>query len=138
MAKPKHNRHPARGGISSRSVRADFPLVQSANRPIIRGLPRNSASPLISTVLDDTKKQVRRPGLRLSPVLSSRATHRVERVPSPWEKVFSVVSLPKRAITCAKRSIRREVLHALKLTSKGAGARSRARTIDSKEICHGR
>lgn len=88
----------------------------------------NSTPPLMRTVLGD-----RTPGLatRSSPVVRSRATGR-SRLVTPWEQVRLISpELTKRAMVCARRTIRREVLFATKATGKGSksprGPRSKVR-----------
>lgn len=60
-------------------------------------------------------------------------------VSRPWT-AFTPIRLgytqPKRVLTCIRRKQRKEVLHALKKTGKGSGAKKHARwTIDSKYKC---
>lgn len=77
----------------------------------------HSTRTLMRTVLGD-----RTPGLasRFSPVVRSRATGR-SRVVTPWEQVRLISpQLTNRAMVCARRTIRREVLFALKGTGKGS------------------
>lgn len=82
-------------------------------------------SPLIRTVLEipSSSQPPPRRGLRSSPVVAVRATGRSsqKRVRSPFLNATTLTpQLTERAIICAKRTIRREVLFARKRTGKGA------------------
>lgn len=80
----------------------------------------HSTPALMRTVLGD-----RTAGLatRSSPVVRSRATGR-SRLVTPWEQArFISPQLTNRAMVCARRSIRREVLFAIKGTGKGSKAK---------------
>lgn len=82
-------------------------------------------SPLIRTVLVEPEVLQPRPrrGQMASPAVQSRATGRSSdrRIRSPFLNATMVTpELTERAILCAKRSIRREVLFATKQTGKGA------------------
>lgn len=99
---------------------------------------RRTVRPLIRTVLTDTLSPRR--GTRTHLDAMRRAVLR-SRSPSPWRtddnNLFRFDSPPPlpRAMICAKRSIRREVLFALSRTSSGAGALRRKWTPDSNVRC---
>lgn len=83
--------------------------------------------PLISTVLPERApfQSPPRRGKRQSPTLAVRATARSSdvRTRSPFLNATMVTpQLTARALECAKRGIKREVLFALKKTGKGAKA----------------
>lgn len=85
---------------------------------------RSVRTPLIRTVLPEPVRVPQR-SQRSSPVVSSRATGRSSdvQVRSPFRgAVFLTPQLTERAIACAKRGIRREVLFATKRTAKGSGS----------------
>lgn len=102
-------------------ARAPLALVHPASRRTVR--------PLIRTVLTDTRQ-----GTRRHLDVSRRAVLR-SRSPSPWTTDPWVETPPlPRSLTCARRSIRKEVLFALGQT--GSGSRSpRRRTAESKTRC---
>lgn len=93
--------------------------------PIRQGFFTHSASPLIRTVLPEPAPPVRlfpKPGIR-SALIRTRATGRSsDRVTrSPFNQaVMLSPELTQRAIICAKRTIRKEVLFATKRTGKGS------------------
>jgi hypothetical protein len=119
--------------LSPRVRAASLPLSQYAN-PRFRTKKVRSAISLISTVPDDTFRRQVHPSLsRHSPVNIARAVHRISRFPN--RILGPVVSLPQRAMRCASRAIRREVLFALKQTGKGSRAPSRRRNSTSSERC---
>lgn len=73
-------------------------------------------------------------GYRKSSLYPVRATMRT-RVVSSLRQEIEGRRLADRALACAKRTIRKEVIFALRLTSKGAGARRRLRRFDSSTRC---
>lgn len=103
------------------------------------GPPRNSASPLISTVLVVPQDPPRWGGSRESPRIRVYASHRstgaARKASSPFGQVVDApVQLSNRAIVCARRGVRREVLFAQRKT--GRGARSpRQRAYNSYVRC---
>lgn len=108
-------------------------LVHPARRPTVR--------PLIRTVRTDTQSP--RQSTRRHLDAARRAVLR-SRSPSPWttgplasfgpDVYVETPPLP-RSITCAKRTIRKEVLFALGRTSAGSGAKQRRRNPDSNVRC---
>lgn len=70
-----------------------------------------------------------------SPQLAVRATGRSRSVGSLIQDVIHPPRLLARAIVCAKRSIRREVLFAFGVRSKGSGSGNRRRSSSSKFRC---
>lgn len=94
---------------------------------------RRTVRPLIRTVLTDTRQVYQ---ARRSPDVPRRAAaRRSTRQISPWGPISMDATPPlARDLTCAKRSIRREVLFAIKGT--GVGSRSSRRiTAESKVRC---
>lgn len=92
--------------------------------------PTPVRSPLIRTVLEipAPPQPPPRRGSRRSPVVQVRATFRSSdrQTRSPFLNATAVTpELTERAIICAKRTIRREVLFANKQTGKGAKAPKR-------------
>lgn len=94
--------------------------------------------PLIRTVLTDTRQATRR---HLD--ASRRAVLR-SRSPSPWttgpladfgSDVYVEKAPLQRSLTCARRTIRREVLFATRRTPAGSAAASRRRNSESKTRC---
>lgn len=89
---------------------------------------------LIRTVLPEPVPRFQAPprrGKRLSPAVAVRATMRSSdrAVRSPFQNATMVTpDLTSRAILCAKRSIRREVIFATKSTGKGSRAPRRKRS----------
>lgn len=120
---------PALGHTVSRY--RDLPTAQSLD-DIVEAFSNPSASPLIRTVLVDSNYQpAPRRGIRASPVVRSRATGRSSqrRVRSPFLNATTLTpQLTERAILCAKRTIRREVLFAVKRTGRGARSPRRPRS----------
>jgi len=116
--------YPYRGSVfppSSASPTLDHPARPRTVRRLIR------------TVLTDTHpRNQTRAHLNVSrrAVLRSRTPH------DPWsaDRLVSSGPLYERNFICARRSIRREVLFALKATGRGAGA-PRRRTEESKVRC---
>lgn len=98
-----------------------------------------SVDDLIHTGLSDSG--VPRPshlrGVMRSPWAQARAQQRVQTFQRVYlrEPYGPTPQLPQRALSCARRSIRREVLFALKRTSKGAGAKKRRRDFNSRHRC---
>lgn len=94
---------------------------------------RRTVRPLIRTVLTDTRP---RSGTRSHLDVSRRAVLRSRTPPNPWElaSFHSSGPLYHRNFVCARRSIRREVLFAIKGTSRGSGA-PRRRSPDSNVRC---
>lgn len=96
----------------------------------------HSASTLRSTVLDD-------PAIRRLGTVVRQTPSRGRQVPLRQVNPFALFGSPprqsmrdiRRVFTCAKRRMRKEVLHALRLTGKGAGARFRLRNENSSERC---
>lgn len=111
-------------------ARAPMALVHPASRRTVRSL--------IRTVLTDTRQ-----GTRRHLDVSRRAVLR-SRSPSPWttgpladfgpDPWVETPPLP-RSLTCARRTIRKEVLFALGRTTAGASAGKRRRNPDSKTRC---
>lgn len=93
-------------------------------------LKTHSTPPLMRTVSGD-----RLPGSRSSPVTRARSSIRSRKL-TPWESSGFVTPpmLSERSQVCARRSIRREVLFAIKATGRGSGGR-RKRTEHSKVRC---
>jgi len=114
-------------------VRAVKRLDHPANRRTVR--------PLIRTVLTDTQSP--RQATRRHLDVSRRAVLR-SRSPSPWttgpladfgpDVYVESPPLP-RSLTCARRTIRKEVLFALGQTGSGSRSPRRYRTPDSKTRC---
>lgn len=149
------SRRRSRGGYTPpRQTAFNPPVWRYTARPLIgplppyrgsvfarRSAPRSLDHPattrpvryLMRTVLTDTRpRSATRSGLDVS----RRAVTR-SRVPiNPWSADTWASSGPlyARNFTCARRSIRREVLFAIKGTSRGAGARRR-HTVQSKVRC---
>jgi len=102
-------------------------LVHTVSRRSRLPLPSAQFVPLIRTVLDDTTN--RRVGISAPPTLPVRASGRVrpaaqrQAARTPWSGMFD--SLPERALQCARRAIRREVLFATNQRRKGAGGTRR-------------
>lgn len=103
--------------------------------------PSRTVRPLIRTVLTDTLSPRR--GTRTHLDLMRRAVLR-SRSPSPWTpgplRDFGpdvyVEKVPlQRTTTCARRTIRKEVLFALGRTGSGSGSKTRRRTPESKVRC---
>lgn len=120
-----------------RSARFLEPLDYPAER-FSEGLPRSKRPVrynLISTGLNDSRP-VPRAGFRgsaRSSLFSVRATLRTRSV-SPGVDVRSVIrgkELPVRALDCAKRVIRKEVLFALRRTGRGSKSPRRRRRESS-------
>ena len=94
--------------------------------------------PLIRTVLTDTLSPRR--GTRTHLDASRRAVLR-SRAASPWATGAQALFAPhvkpplQRSLTCARRTIRKEVLFALGRTPAGSGSRSRKHNPDSKVRC---
>lgn len=74
--------------------------------------PRTVRPALIRTVRTDTTPRWQSPSRRLSPDLANRALARMQSLHAPWPSVDERPP-PPRAITCARRNIRRQVLLAL-------------------------
>jgi len=131
MPRKRKIRSPARGSNISQTARATRSLSQYASRS-----DKYSANPLISTVLDDTTPIQRPRGLLSSPTVSSRATQRTK---TPYNKRFQSLlvspQLTERSLACARRSIRREVIFALRKQGKGAQSPKRRRTTQSERKC---
>lgn len=142
---------------SQNSLARDYypsPLDHTARRSRVKSVPfddvepvslaeireafsRPTVRPLIRTVLvePETFSAPPRRGKRQSPTLAVRATIRStdRRTRSPYLNATMVTpQLTERALECAKRSIRREVIFATRKT--GKGARSPRRT-PSKVKC---
>lgn len=96
---------------------------------------------LMRTVLGDTTprgvapnkalRMVPRPSLVRSPTVAVRASGRSSqtRVQSPFRNaVLETPQLTQRAMVCARRHIRKEVLFALKRTAKGSSGARRPRS----------
>jgi len=116
--------YPYRGSVftpSSASPTLDHPARPRTVRPLIR------------TVLTDTHP---RNQTRAHLNVSRRAVFRGRTPVNPWDpdSFHSSGPLYERNFICARRSIRREVLFALKATGRGAGA-PRRRTEESKVRC---
>ncbi|UIB81357.1 hypothetical protein [Flyfo microvirus Tbat1_66] len=109
------------------SYRLSDPLSYSPTRTQVLDHPvwasRTVRPPLIRTVLRDTP--LRKLNNRRSPDVPARALARMK----PWT-TFETEPFP-RAVTCARRTIRREVLFATRQTN-GAGSRG---VPKSKERC---
>lgn len=95
------------------------------------GLPP-PVRPLIRTVLVDSDFQTppRSPGVS-SPLVRSRATGRSSdrKVRSPFLNATMLMpELTERAVVCARRGIRREVLFAIRKTGKGSRSPRRKRS----------
>lgn len=92
---------------------------------------------LIHTGLSDSRVPSRGDfPVRSSPWVVSRATYRSRF--QPGRLVSTVVEPPQlleRAVACAKRTIRREVLFALRKRGKGSGAKRRKRSFLSHWRC---
>lgn len=104
-------------------------LLGPLDHPASVSETQHSTPPLMRTVPGD-----RIPGSRSSPLARSRASIR-SRAVTPWEQARLLSpQLTARALICARRSIRREVLFAIKGTGKGAKAR-RNYTKSTKVRC---
>lgn len=110
--------------VSPRSLSSFEPVSLADIREAFSRL-RPVRSPLIRTVLVDSSYQPppRHRGSPRSPTVQVRATGRSSDVKlrSPFLNAQTITpELTERAIICAKRTIRREVLFASKKTGKGA------------------
>lgn len=68
----------------------------------------------------------------VQPVLRPTSPSRPYRAPNPWRVSFKI---PKQVALCAKRSIRRNVLFAMKRTGKGSRSPTRRRNFWSNTGC---
>lgn len=131
---PSRRNKRARGPISApsrtpptypTSARRTEPLDHTAEPSVLH----HSTPPLMRTVLGD-----RLAGTRQSPVVRSRASGRSRPV-TPMQQVRLISpELTERAMVCARRSIRREVLFAIKGTGRGAKSK-RKYSARSKVRC---
>lgn len=150
----RHRRR-ERGGVTPPSYTPQYaPIRRYTARPLIGPLPpyrvshyyppsasltldhparRRTVRPLIRTVLTDTHP---RGGTRRDLDVSRRAVLRSRTPINPWAaySFHSSGPLYERNFICARRSIRREVLFAIKGTSRGSGA-PRRRTANSQVRC---
>lgn len=118
--------HSATPDLLARPTPLDYPASSPRREPWRES---NSTRPLMRTVLSD-----RNSGSRHSPTARVRATMRSRPV-TLWEQTNLMhPELTARSFTCARRTIRREVLFALKGTGKGAKAQ-RKFTAKSKMRC---
>jgi len=125
-----------------------YPLDDPARPSVTRserfpdlGESRFQYDPLIRTGLgaSGTLRVSRQPppvlgGSRYSPQVAVRATGR-SRVDRSFRTVLYSKQLLPRALACAKRAIRKEVLFALNRRGKGSGATRRFRRVDSSFRC---
>lgn len=133
--KPRRRDSRVRGSIRTPERASRFPNVSARFGPLDHPADtlraRNSTPPLMRTVSGD-----RITGTRQSPVVRSRATYRSRRItPAEGFKTLSSPQLTERSQVCARRSIRREVLFAIKATGRGSGSGKRRRTPTSKMRC---
>lgn len=109
-------------GLSTPLPSAPLALDHTARRRTVRSL--------IRTVLTDRDPRTQ---TRSHLDVSRRAVLRSRRSPGPWSLNPEVIPSP-RAFTCARRSIRREVLFAIRGTGKGSRS-PRRHTSESKVRC---
>jgi len=134
----------ASGGSPDRFARRFEPLEYPAKR--FFGDPEDpwtSTEDLISTSPDDSRRRSRRAlapvrqlgGFRASSLIPVRASLRVRTPVGGLRGVIFVRELPLRAVNCAHRVIRKEVLFARRLTGKGSSSRRRRRSERSDSKC---
>jgi len=146
MARKKRNRgfvaRPARRFPQSLGHTAGRSRDSSASldAEVFSFKPQTVRSPLIRTVLIEPEVLQPPPprrGSQASPTAQSRATGRSsqKRVRSPFLNATMLTpELTERALVCARRGIRREVLFATKRTGKGSQSPRRF-TFKSKMRC---
>lgn len=115
-----------------RAVRGVQHLVHTANRRPLGPSFGTVRSSLMRTVPTDTKLIGSPRLIGKSPDVPVRASMRSHPV---YTVLQPVKQLAERALACARRTIRREVLFGLGRTGKGSQSPIRRRTADSKERC---
>lgn len=137
MARNNRNRY---RGQSVRLTRAPTALGHTVSRfsdsvesPFDRPVPTRPVRPLIRTVRIDSAPPSNAPtrGRLRSPAVAVRASGRSsdQRTRSPFLNAQMITpQLANRALVCASRTIRREVLFARKQTGKGARSPRRQRS----------
>lgn len=124
----------AKSRSSNRGGRAlSTPYIPSAKLrlPVLSPLP-SMVSPQSLLDLDDRRLYQPDRSTRL-PAASRRSAARVVADPHAIHRLQ--FADPQRVVICARRKIRKEVLHALKRTRKGAGAKHRRKNFWSAIKC---
>jgi hypothetical protein len=140
MARPKPSSLSRRDDVFS-TARVARPLALPASRFPTRPARYSNRqlvrNPLISTKPADTIVKQRRP-IGVSGYSSWAAAIATDRSRFPkfaFHFPFEAPVILNRAFACARRTIRREVLFAIRGTGKGSKKLFRKRTKNSKEVC---